>query len=166
MDTPAPSRQLPQRPIVRPLFPERVARRDRQFLLRAMAGFLTRYGYYPTHNELASATGAQRAAVYACLEDLVALEVIERFNPPGRRPPYWQLTPKGWQVLGLRPVQPWVRRPSKPLDRLVYRVAISLADVEAAQRKLDQELPGRIAHAGKRRRIVDPADAAPPEKLW
>lgn len=120
--------------ICRPLYPKRIATADRQRVLVSLAAFLNEYGYWPATSELASMLSADHGAVVWYCKELVELKLCERTSRQAARA-YYQLTPRGWQTLGLQPVEPWIKRPKRLLTRVAYKVTLDLAKMLAAQER-------------------------------
>jgi len=114
-------------------------------VLREAAQFLRTYGFWPALRELGDfiqQTGIGTGEVnfaglrFAC-ENLVAMQMVD-FRRHKRLVRVVMLTSLGWQVLGLKPKEPTIRRPQSLLTRLVHKITIDLADIVAAQAEMDK----------------------------
>ncbi len=108
----------------RPLFPEAVRNEDKLTLLSGLMRYLRRYGYWPKRSELRDTLRSERAATTYLLQELTDAKLVELLPWRSGHARY-QLTSRGWQLIGVAPIEPWRRPPSK---MLVRRIAIAAAE--------------------------------------
>lgn len=127
-----------KRYIARPLYPLPDAKRDHRLLLRTILQFLHNYGYWPAVVELTQALGygADYAAVVVGCRNLANMGLTELMRKRyGVR--QVRLAQRGWDALGLKPIEPWIVRPRLLLARIANKVTIDLFDLQRAQEQLD-----------------------------
>jgi DNA-binding PadR family transcriptional regulator len=125
--------------IARPLYPERDARRDHRKALQELVNFLGRYGYWPATQELCTSMGCDKNGLVYCLNNLEAMGFCIKNHRKVARA-YYELTPMGWQAVGLKPIEPWIRRPKRLLTQIAHRVTVDFFDLEQAQKDLNERV--------------------------
>jgi hypothetical protein len=124
-----------------PLFPLRDLKRDARAVLRGLIKFLHDYGWWPTERELAMEMEADLAGVVHICQTLKVMELIERrifIAKGGGQKKSLAATALGWAALGLKPIEPWIRRPMRLTDRIAHRITINLADLASAQQAMEK----------------------------
>ena len=106
----------------RPLYPARVRQSDMLLVCTGLASHLKREGYWPKAKELCAQLKCNRAALSDTLKLLVDANLIARqaTRAGGGR---FSLEPKGWDLIGLAPIEPW----RKPLNRATIQHAVNAA---------------------------------------
>lgn len=85
--------------------------------------------------EVAKHLKADHAATVDCMNELERAGHVERLPYKSGMARY-RLTSKGWGVLGLQPIEPWRKVPSKALIRRTINAAAARAlRLESAARK-------------------------------
>jgi hypothetical protein len=117
----------------RPFYPEKVRQADRMTLLSGIARFVRKEGYWPRRSELFTLLRADFAATVFMLRELQGDRLVERVpNPHVTR---FMLTARGFNALGIEPLEPWRRPPSHALVRRITNAAAARAlRIEAAER--------------------------------
>lgn len=148
--------------IGRPLFPIEDAIRDHRRVLNAAAKFLHTYGFYPSPRELADFMRADLGATVFCCRNLHVMELVLLRPHFSRTVKLVQLTSLGWQALGLKPIEPSIKRPDSPLERLAHQVTLDLHALRMAQLDIEAKptVRGRPKKIPKplRRYIRKPGD--------
>ena len=120
------------KPLPRPLYPEKVAVSDYQAVLENLVKFLHRYGYWPSTQELATTMRADHSALVFALRAMAEIGFTlwhaKRTEDRSSTVGWYDLTPAGWQAVGFKPIEPWVRRPNSLLDRIAARMSIDIED--------------------------------------
>ncbi len=101
---------------VRSLYPLRVRQRDLITVLSGIARFVRTEGYWPKAKELSSLLRADHGATVDCLHELSSRHLLDHLPSQSGAATY-RLRGDGWQFLGLQPIEPWRKRPSKALIR-------------------------------------------------
>lgn len=99
-----------------PLFPKAVHDRDLLTALHGVARFVRVEGYWPKAKELTARMKCDHAGLISCLHELLAKYLLDR-TPHQSGAAAYRLTEAGWNFLGLQPIEPWRKRPSKMLIR-------------------------------------------------
>lgn len=106
-----------------PLYPDRVRRQGMNGVLRGLARFVQAYGFWPRPSELAVAMKVTAYAAQWYLDELAEERLTERLRTHGMRGAY-AITGGGWRALGLKPIAPYMPRPSaRKKARLVAEIA-------------------------------------------
>lgn len=114
----------PPATIYRPLFPDRVRQADLLTLCKGLARFVRLEGYWPNRRELAKRLGSDFPATVDGLNALITGRHVERL-PIRSGIARFRLTTRGWELLGIAPIEPWRRVPSKALLRRTINAAAS-----------------------------------------
>ena len=117
------------------LFPEAVEREDRLTVLRAVLRFLRVHGYWGKSPEVARLMGCEKGALADLVVVLIDSGHLERTSTRNGRSTY-MLTSRGFDLLGIEPITPTRRRPTKRrLERMINATAqrIEKANMERAQ---------------------------------
>jgi len=91
------------------LYPSRERRAGLREVARSAARFIQTFGYWPKIAEMAEFMGSPKHAVQWYAEDLIAEGILERRKLRSGHSCV-RLTAKGWAVLGVQPVEPYVSR--------------------------------------------------------
>lgn len=94
------------------LWPEKARKHGMRVILRGAAEFLSRRGWCPNTQELATMLGTSKAAVQWFSHENQERGLMEPFGDSHRPNFERRLTARGWLSLGLQPIVPWRRRPS------------------------------------------------------
>jgi DNA-binding MarR family transcriptional regulator len=117
-------------PIVKPLYPEQTRRADLLSTLKGLASFLRVEGYWPNRRELAERMNCHHGALVDCIAALVAAGHAEKLHHKAGMARF-RLTTEGWRFLGLAPLEPWRRKPTRNIRQRIIN--------EAARRVLREE---------------------------
>jgi hypothetical protein len=108
------------RPLPRPLYPEKLLVDDCLAAMKWMAKFLQRYGYWGENGELAVLMLADLDHLRRILNVLQDLGLVVRVPDRAKTGHSWcELTPAGWSAVGYKPIAPWMKRPKRPITRRV-----------------------------------------------
>ena len=122
------------KPLPRPLYPEKVAVHDYQRALESMVRFLSIYGWWPSTQELATHMRADHPALVFAMKAMAEIGLTvwhaKRTEDRSSSIGFFDLTPAGWQAVGFKPIEPWVRRPRTLLDRIAQRMSIDIEDAQ------------------------------------
>ena len=124
-------------PTIRPLFPDVVREKDLLTICAGIARFLRHEGFWPKTSELTEYLAADRGGVVDCFRVLVENRLIQRIARNKHLARY-QLTTRGWHLLGLEPMEPW----RKPTSSSLIRRAVNAAS--ARMLKYEQEQRNRL----------------------
>jgi hypothetical protein len=108
------------------LYPALVRRADRITVAKGLAQHVRVVGYWPTRKELVRRLRCDSPAAAECLNDLIAARYVERFARKAGSARYI-LSSKGWDLLGLQPIEPWRRPPTNGLLRRSINAAAARA---------------------------------------
>jgi RIO-like serine/threonine protein kinase len=116
----------------RPLYPEKSLLADSLTVLSGMVRFVRKEGYWPKAKELTALLKADKGAVVYRLQALVADNQIAR-TPRKSGYARYQITGRGWETLGIKPLEPWRRPPTRNLiAKAINAAARKVAQEEAA----------------------------------
>lgn len=114
------------------LYPAKTRMADMERLLRALALFINEFGFWPRNRDLSDYMRALHRSVNWYLEECRLAGYVERLNPKFGHDRH-ALTEAGWELLRVRPIEPWQKPPNTGYRRreLTRRVAQALADATA-----------------------------------
>lgn len=120
---------------LRPLYPQEVREKDLITVSAGIARFLRREGYWPKMGELAGFLKSDRGGTVDCCRELIEAKLIARESRKSGFSRY-RLTPRGWDLLGAKPIEPWRRPPGRGvLRQAVTAAALKVIEMEQYIRK-------------------------------
>lgn len=123
---------------LRPLYPQEVREKDLITVTAGLARFLRREGYWPKMSELATYLKADRGGTVDCCRALIEGRLVAREARKSGLSRY-KLTPRGWDVIGAKPIEPWRRPPGRGvLRQAVTSAALKIIEMEQYVRRADR----------------------------
>jgi RIO-like serine/threonine protein kinase len=116
----------------RSLYPEKTRQADLLTVLAGIARWCRREGYWPKRSELQGLLRSDLAATADLIGLLIESHYIERL-PRSSGYARYQITVKGFDLLGIVPIEPWRKVPTKAIiRRTVNAAAARVLRMEAA----------------------------------
>jgi hypothetical protein len=128
-------------PVYRSLYPEKMRQRDLLTVMTGMARYVRRWGYWPKTAELQDLLKCDRGALVDCLH-ILRDQHLAALTAQSSGLSSHMLSSRGWELLGLSPIEPWRKRPSQMLIRKTVTAA-------AAKMMRAEALAAERAHAAR-----------------
>jgi hypothetical protein len=111
--------------------------RDLLTVMTSMARYVRNVGYWPKTKELSDFLKCDKGALVDCLH-ILRDQHLAALTAHSSGLSSHMLTSRGWELLGLSPIEPWRKRPSQVLIRKTVNAAaarIMRAEQLAAERQ-------------------------------